>query len=69
MGKICFPWRMIGRYDDGVEIIVNGFNEDECMYKLIELQNKHGKLEWYSGLCDEDYANGEYIGRDNFIYD
>ena len=39
------------------------------MYKLIELQEKHGELTWYSGVCDEDYVDGEYIGRENFIYD
>lgn len=30
---------------------------------------KHGELTWYSGVCDENYVDGEYVGRENFIYD
>lgn len=39
------------------------------MIKLINLEEKHGALTWYSGVCDEDYQGGEYIGSENFIYD
>lgn len=39
------------------------------MLKIIELQDKHGELEWYSVYTDEDYAAGEDIGKENFIYD
>lgn len=39
------------------------------MYELIEKQKQHGNLVWYSGVTDEDYVDGEYIGRDNFIYE
>ena len=56
-------------YTDDEEITVSGFNEEDCMYKLIDLQEKHGALTWYSGINDEDYVDGEYIGRENFIYD
>lgn len=66
--KICFPWKMVGEYEDGHEAIVSGSSEDDCMYKLIHLQDKHGELTWYSGYEDEDYSGGEYIGRENFIY-
>ena len=66
--KLLYPWKMIGRYEDGQEIIVNGNDEEDCMGKLVDLQKKHGELNWYSGYSDEDYANGEYIGKDNFIY-
>lgn len=69
MAQICWPWKMVGRYADEDEIEVVGFGEEDCMTKLIELQEKHGELTWYSGYCDEDYANDEYIGRENFIYD
>lgn len=67
--KILTPWKIIGEYADGDTIIVGGFNEDDCMGKLLDLQNKHGELLFYSGYEDEDYVSGEYIGRDNFIYD
>ena len=41
----------------------------DCMNLLADLESKHGKLTWYSGYSDEDYEAGEYIGRENFIYD
>lgn len=62
-------WKMIGRYADGEEIIVSGFSEEGCVEALCDLEEKHGPLEWYSGVTDEDYVAGEYIGRDNFVYD
>lgn len=67
--NLFYPWKMCGRYADGFEITIGGNDESECICKLIELEEKHGKLEWYSGYCDEDYEAGEYIGRENFIYD
>ena len=67
--KICFPWRMVGRYADNEKVYVDGFDEADCMCKLIDKQGKHGALTWYSGINDEDYVDGEYIGRENFIYD
>lgn len=69
MSQICWPWKMVARYADEEEIEVGGYDEEDCMTKLIDLEEKHGELTWYSGYNDEDYANGEYIGRDNFIYD
>ena len=58
--KLCFPWMMVGRYAD---------DEEDCMMKLIAKQEKHGELTWYSGVNDEDYVDGEYVGRENFIYE
>lgn len=66
---ILYPWKMAATYEDGEEIEMGGNSEEDCMQKLIDLQDKHGNMTWYSGVTDEDYANGEYIGRDNFIYD
>ena len=69
MTKICWPWKMVARYADGAEIEVGGNSEEDCMERLAAFEEAHGEMTWYSGVCDEDYANGEYIGRDNFIYD
>ena len=66
--RILTPWKMVGRYADDEEIEVGGCNEEDCMCKLIDLQEKHGELVWYPGVCDEDYMDGEYIGRENFVY-
>lgn len=63
------PWKMVGRYADDFEVEVEGSDEEDCMCKMIDLEDTHGDLVWYSGFCDEDYECGEYIGRDNFIYD
>ena len=62
-------WKMVGRYMDDEEIEVTGYDEEDCMYKLISLQDQHGDLTWYSGVSNEDYIGGEYIGKENFIYD
>ena len=66
--RFIYNWKMIGRYEDDTELIVGGSNEEDCMYKLIDRQEKHGNLVWYSGCCDEDYADGQYIGHNNFLY-
>lgn len=67
--NIVYPWKMCGRYADDFEIIVGGADESDCMEKLIGLTEKHGDLVWYTGYTDEDYVAGEYIGRENFIYE
>lgn len=67
--NILWPWKMVGTYTDGEEITVGGSSEENCMEQLIDLEEKHGPLTWYSGVTDEDYQFGEYIGAENFIYD
>lgn len=67
--SIFEPWRICGKYTDGFSVTVGGNNEEDCMQRLIDLQEKHGDLTWYSGYEDQDYSAGEYIGRENFIYD
>lgn len=66
--RILYPWKMIGRYADNTEVTVSGNTEEDCMCMLADLTEKHGDLTWYSGVTDEDYVSGEYIGRDNFVY-
>lgn len=61
------PWRICGEYKDGFIVTVGGNNEEDCMQRLIDLQEKHGDLTWYSGYYDQDYEAGEYIGREKFI--
>lgn len=63
------PFRMCGRFADNFEVTVGGNDESDCIGKLDDLTKQHGELVWYSGYVDEDYANGEYIGRENFEYD
>ena len=56
--NILEPWRMCGEYEDGFDVTVGGGSEEDCMNLLADLESKH-----------EDYEAGEYIGRENFIYD
>lgn len=66
---ILEPFRMCGRFVDDFEVTVGSNDESDCMEKLGELTEQHGELVWYYGYVDKDYANGEYIGRENFKYD
>lgn len=52
-------FRMIGRYEDGHETHVSATSEEVCMAELIDLQDKHGRLVWYSE--DLDAASEERI--------
>ena len=52
-------FRMIGRYEDGHETNVSAASEELCMAELIDLQDKHGQLVWYSE--DLDAASEERI--------
>ena len=42
--KVLYPWKMIGRYADDEEIEVGGFDEEDCMTRLISKIEKHGDL-------------------------
>ena len=44
--KVLYPWKMIGRYADDEEIEVGGFDEEDCMTRLISKIEKHGDLVW-----------------------
>ncbi len=59
---------MVAIYEDGEEIEAGGNSEAEYMERLAQFQDEHGEMTWYSGVTDENYQCGEYIGRDNFIY-
>lgn len=62
-------WKMVAEYEDGTRLYIFGEDEDVCMCEIAEREEKYGSCIYYSGCSDEDYVGGEYIGRDNFIYD
>lgn len=66
---IIWPWKIEARYADDYEFTACGYSEEDCMEKIAAACAEHGECEWYSGVTDEDYVWGEYIGRENFIYD
>lgn len=51
---------MVARYEDNTEFTFYGRDEDDCVSKMADAQDKHGDVTWYSGLCDDDYVDGEY---------
>lgn len=63
------PWKIVADYEDGERLYFHGNSEEDCMEEVSEQEDRHGKCTWYLGCSDEDYEAGEYIGRDNFIYD
>lgn len=65
--KLLYPWKVWGRYEDDYETIADGFSEQECVEALANLEG-HGELVNYGGLCDDDYVDGEYIGRENIVF-
>ena len=62
-------WKMVGRYADDEEIEVEGCSEEDCICELVDLQEKHGELEWYSGVNGDGYIDGKYVGEDDNEYD
>ena len=56
--KVLYPWKMVGRYADDEEIEVGGFDEEDCMTRLISMIDEHGDLVWYSGGAGQDQGTG-----------
>lgn len=67
--QVIWNWKMVARYEDDYEAEVGGWDEEDCIVKLDKLRDEHGDCVWYSGVTDEEYIDGEYIGRENFIYE
>lgn len=61
-GRVNWPFRMIARFQDEFETIVNGDDEADCMYRIGKLEDAHGLVVWYSGYNEpsEGYFDGEY---------
>lgn len=70
-GNILFatPWKMYAEYEDGEMLYFYGDSEEDCIEEIAAAEERHGKCTMYTGVNDKDYADGEYIGRENFIYD
>jgi len=63
------PFRICGRFADDFEVTVGGNDEEHCIDKLGDMIEQHGDLVWHSGYVDENYANGEYIRREDPKFD
>ena len=51
---------LMARYEDDEELTFYGKDEDDCIWQMAQEQDKHGKVTWYSGVNNDDYADGEY---------
>lgn len=69
MNKLLWAWKLCVRFQDNHEAVIAGNDEEDCIVRVAAMQDLHGEVIWYSGYCDEDYVDGEYIGRENFIYE
>ena len=69
MRAINYPYMMLFRFADDYETTVGGNDEGDCIWKADKMRETHGDIIYYTGICDEDYADGEYVGRENFIYE
>lgn len=62
-------FKFYAEYSGGTSRYFHGSSEEDCICQIIEAQEIFGDLEYYTGVCDEDYEAGEYVGRENFIYE
>lgn len=69
ISQFLTPWKMYAEYTDGAELYFYGNSEEECIQEIADRQEEHGECTMYTGVNDEDYVDGEYVGRDNFIYE
>lgn len=66
-GRVCYPWVMVGEFEDGFRKEQGGNDIGDCLSRLQDLESRHGELTWYGGLYDEDYVDGEYVGEENKV--
>ena len=61
--QLLWPFMMYGEYEDGFSAYVGGYDEYDCMSKLIKMHDSrdHGDLVFYTGVNDEDYIDGERV--------
>jgi len=63
--RIFYPARYLGEFEDGYSCEVGGNDIGDCLYRLTQLEDKHGQLVWYGGLNDENYIDGEYTSTED----
>lgn len=63
--RILYLARYLGEFEDGYSCEVGGNDIGDCLYRLTQLEDKHGQLVWYGGLNDENYIDGEYTSTED----
>ena len=58
-------WKFYAEYADGSEIYFEGRSEEDCIGQIADAEKEHGKCLFYTGVNDDEYIDGEYVGRDD----
>lgn len=69
MVRVHYPSKFYAEFNDGERRYYVGFSEEECIENIANDADDHGGIDYYTGVNDEDYVDGEYVGRENFIYE
>lgn len=61
--NVIWPWKLYAEFEDGYSREFGGYDEDDCMDKMIEVSDSgiHGEVTYYTGVTDECYEAGERI--------
>lgn len=61
--RTLWPWKLYAEFEDGYSQEFGGFNEDDCMCKMIKVHDsgEHGDVVFYTGVSDDCYEAGERI--------
>lgn len=63
-----YHFEMYAEYEDDYSCYIYDEDEESCMCTIAELTNEHGSCVYYTGVESEDRTCGEWIGRENYIY-
>jgi hypothetical protein len=64
-----YNFEMYAEYEDGYSCYIYGEDEENCMYEIGLLMDKHKTCTYYTSVNNEDRTDGEWIGRENYIYE
>jgi hypothetical protein len=67
--EVKYPFCFYAEYEDGRSRFISGNSEEECICSIVHYEPKRGKCTYYTGVNDDDYVDGEYVGAENFIYE
>lgn len=64
-----WKFKFYAEYEDGSSFYFYGNSEEQCVQEIADSMENFGKCTYYTGVNDEDRVDGEWVGRENFIYE
>ena len=61
--NLYYPCKYYAEYEDGFTSYFHGDSADDCMNRITTMTELHGDCIYYTGVTDEVYDNGEYVGE------